>query len=43
MAITGEPGLGYYYGLQLKLSSHGAVGMAARPAERNPLRRRHPQ
>lgn len=29
LRLTGEPGLGYYYGLQLKLSSHGAVGLAA--------------
>lgn len=27
--LTGEPGLGFYYGLQLKLSSHGSVGFAA--------------
>jgi len=29
LELTGEPGLGFYYGLQLKLSSHGAVGMLA--------------
>jgi AraC-like DNA-binding protein len=29
LRLTDEPGLGFYYGLQLKLSSHGAVGMAA--------------
>jgi AraC-like DNA-binding protein len=29
LTLTGEPGLGFYYGLQLKLSSHGAVGLAA--------------
>jgi len=29
LAQTGEPGLGFYYGLQLKLSSHGVVGLAA--------------
>ena len=28
-ALTHEPGLGYYFGLQLKLSSHGSVGFAA--------------
>ena len=27
--LTREPGLGYYFGLQLKLSSHGSVGFAA--------------
>jgi AraC-like DNA-binding protein len=27
--LTKEPGLGYYYGLHLKLSSHGSVGFAA--------------
>jgi AraC-like DNA-binding protein len=27
--LTREPGLGFYYGLQLKLSSHGSVGFAA--------------
>ena len=27
--LTGEPGLGYYFGLYLKLSSHGSVGFAA--------------
>lgn len=29
LQLTGEPGLGFYYGLQLKLSSHGSVGMLA--------------
>ena len=29
LALTAEPGLGFYYGLQLKLSSHGVVGLAA--------------
>jgi AraC-like DNA-binding protein len=29
LRLTGEPGLGFYFGLQLKLSSHGAVGLAA--------------
>src|SRR5262245_55858331 len=29
LELTGEPGLGFYYGLQLKLSSHGSVGMLA--------------
>ncbi|HEY6881277.1 MAG TPA: AraC family transcriptional regulator, partial [Polyangiales bacterium] len=29
LELTGEPGLGFYLGLQLKLSSHGMVGMAA--------------
>ena len=27
--LTKEPGLGFYFGLQLKLSSHGSVGFAA--------------
>jgi AraC-like DNA-binding protein len=27
--LTKEPGLGYYFGLHLKLSSHGSVGLAA--------------
>lgn len=27
--LTGEPGLGFYYGLHLKLPSHGSVGLAA--------------
>lgn len=27
--LTREPGLGFYFGLQLKLSSHGSVGFAA--------------
>lgn len=27
--LTGEPGLGFYFGLQLKLSSHGWLGLAA--------------
>jgi AraC-like DNA-binding protein len=30
--LTREPGLGFYFGLQLKLSSHGAVGFAAMTA-----------
>jgi AraC-like DNA-binding protein len=30
--LTKEPGLGYYLGLQLKLSSHGNVGLAAMTA-----------
>jgi AraC-like DNA-binding protein len=29
MQLVREPGLGFYFGLQLKLSSHGAVGFAA--------------
>jgi AraC-like DNA-binding protein len=29
MQLTHEPGLGFYFGLQLKLSSHGSVGFAA--------------
>ena len=29
LKLTGEPGLGFHHGLQLKLSSHGAVGMLA--------------
>jgi AraC-like DNA-binding protein len=29
MELTREPGLGFYFGLQLKLSSHGMVGFAA--------------
>lgn len=29
MALIREPGLGFYFGLQLKLSSHGSVGFAA--------------
>lgn len=29
IAQTAEPGFGFYYGLQLKLSSHGSVGFAA--------------
>lgn len=29
LALTGEPGLGFYHGLALKLSSHGAVGLLA--------------
>lgn len=29
LLLTGEPGLGFYFGLQLKLSSHGSVGFAA--------------
>jgi AraC-like DNA-binding protein len=29
LELTGEPGLGYYHGLALKLSSHGAVGLLA--------------
>ncbi|MET0341687.1 MAG: AraC family transcriptional regulator [Polyangiales bacterium] len=29
LTLTREPGLGYYFGLQLKLSSHGTVGFAA--------------
>src|SRR5690606_11735313 len=29
LLLTGEPGLGLYHGLQLKVSSHGMVGMAA--------------
>jgi len=30
--LTGEPGLGFYYGLHLKLPSHGSVGLAAMTA-----------
>jgi AraC-like DNA-binding protein len=30
--LTREPGLGYYFGLHLKLSSHGSVGLAAMTA-----------
>jgi AraC-like DNA-binding protein len=29
LSLTGEPGLGYYHGLSLKLSSHGALGLLA--------------
>jgi AraC-like DNA-binding protein len=29
LALTREPGLGFYHGLQLKLSSHGSVGLLA--------------
>ncbi|MDB4972157.1 MAG: Transcriptional regulator, AraC family protein [Myxococcaceae bacterium] len=29
IALTEEPGLGFYYGLSLKLSSHGAPGLLA--------------
>lgn len=29
IALIQEPGLGFYFGLQLKLSSHGSVGFAA--------------
>lgn len=29
LQLTREPGLGFYHGLQLKLSSHGSVGMLA--------------
>lgn len=29
LKLTREPGLGFYHGLQLKLSSHGSVGMLA--------------
>jgi AraC-like DNA-binding protein len=29
LELTAEPGLSFYYGLQLKLSSHGSVGMLA--------------
>lgn len=29
LRLTREPGLGFYYGLHLKLSSHGSVGFAA--------------
>lgn len=29
LELTREPGLGFYFGLQLKLSSHGSVGFAA--------------
>jgi len=29
LALTNEPGLGFYWGLSLKLSSHGALGLLA--------------
>jgi AraC-like DNA-binding protein len=29
LSLTGEPGLGFYYGLSLKLSSHGPLGLLA--------------
>jgi AraC-like DNA-binding protein len=29
LALTGEPGLGFYHGLSLKLSSHGTLGLLA--------------
>lgn len=29
LELTREPGLGFYYGLHVKLSSHGTVGLAA--------------
>lgn len=29
LVLTGEPGLGFYHGLSLKLSSHGALGLLA--------------
>jgi AraC-like DNA-binding protein len=29
LALTGEPGLGFHFGLSLKLSSHGPVGLLA--------------
>jgi AraC-like DNA-binding protein len=29
LSLTNEPGLGYYHGLSLKLSSHGALGLLA--------------
>lgn len=29
LALSGEPGLGYHYGLSLKLSSHGPLGLLA--------------
>jgi AraC-like DNA-binding protein len=29
LQLTGEPGLGYYQGLHVKLSAHGQVGLAA--------------
>jgi AraC-like DNA-binding protein len=29
LALTGEPGLGFYFGLSLKLSSHGPLGLLA--------------
>jgi len=29
LVLTNEPGLGYYHGLSLKLSSHGALGLLA--------------
>jgi AraC-like DNA-binding protein len=29
LELTGEPGLGFYWGLSLKLSSHGALGLLA--------------
>lgn len=32
LALTNEPALGFYLGLQLKLSSHGSVGFAAMTA-----------
>ncbi len=52
LELTGEPGLGFYQGLYVKLSAHGAVGLAAmtsatleqavRIAERyGPLRAQH--
>ncbi len=31
-ALTGEPGLGFYMGLQMRISSHGALGLAAMAA-----------
>lgn len=32
LALTGEPGLGFHLGLQVKLSAHGTVGFAAMTA-----------
>ena len=32
LALTGEPGLGFYMGLQMRISAHGYVGFAAMTA-----------
>src|SRR4029434_9500938 len=32
IALTGEPGLGFYMGLQMRISAHGYVGFAAMTA-----------
>lgn len=32
LLLTGEPGLGFYLGMQMKLSSHGFIGLAAMTA-----------